>query len=220
MVGGNSQGTDTLTSLDLAPPGYGEHQFDQLYSDVDPSSYMTPTASGFNTPFGSGSSRASNEDLASLGTAAHSQLLANTLHNRLNNLTSPISSRRYRDHGNVSGPNTPSHGHSESRTEPGVLSRTGLVSSGDYFNRRNHRTYSRNNSTITGQESSDESSNPTTPGHPSDQETPRHLEYNSEALSKVPSYGTALRSRPPRGLGDDLPDYEQVLSRSQSPIDP
>lgn len=38
----------------MAPPGYGEHQFDQLYSDVDPSGFQTPAGmmSGAATPMG------------------------------------------------------------------------------------------------------------------------------------------------------------------------
>lgn len=49
---------------------------------------------------------------------------------------------------------------------------------------------------------------------------PQHIEYNTEALSRVPSYRTAL-SVPTRSLGitpGGLPDYETATSRPPSPL--
>ena len=219
MVNGDSQGAGETSSFDMAPPGYGDHQFDQLYSNVDPTGYITPTASGFNTPFDGHSRRTSADNLVSLGTAAHNQLMANTLHNRLNNLTNPVSSRYTRGHSSTSGPSTPTQNILEGMAGANDASRNGLATSGDYFSRRNHGSHSRNNSATFGQESSGESSGPNTPSLPSNLDTPLHLEYNNEALAKVPSYGTALRAPMPREYSGDLPNYEQASSMPPSPTE-
>jgi arrestin-related trafficking adapter 4/5/7 len=53
--------------MNAAPPLYGQHEFDHLYSEVDPSGYGTPgNFSTPGTPFGSHSRNISAEDLASL----------------------------------------------------------------------------------------------------------------------------------------------------------
>ncbi|KAL8783001.1 MAG: hypothetical protein Q9213_004958 [Squamulea squamosa] len=53
-----------------APPQYGEHRSDTLYSDLDPAGYVTPAGvmSGFSTPFNSQSRRGSADSLAGLTT--------------------------------------------------------------------------------------------------------------------------------------------------------
>ena len=219
MVSGDPQDSDGLANLDMAPPGYGEHQFDQLYSDVDTTGYATPNASGFNTPFGNNSRQTSVENLASLDTSTNGQLLANTLHNRLNNLTNPVSSRWSRDHTNTSGPSTPAHGILESMAGAGQASQGRPVSAGDYFTRANHDNHARNNASTLFQRSSAESSGPVTSNYLSHPEPSQHLEYNYEALAKVPSYGTALRSSLPRESGDDLPNYEQVSRTPSLPME-
>jgi hypothetical protein len=74
-----------------APPTYGLHQLDSLYSDIDPSGFMTPGGyrsmmnSGANTPFFAQSRRGSVEDLASMDAVAH-QTSAAALQHRLQNL--------------------------------------------------------------------------------------------------------------------------------------
>ncbi|KAK2813545.1 hypothetical protein FQN49_008292, partial [Arthroderma sp. PD_2] len=71
-----------------APPLYGDHQFDMLYSELDPHGYRTPGIySGVATPFGSISRNLSVENLSSLATmGAGGDVAATILHNRLVNL--------------------------------------------------------------------------------------------------------------------------------------
>ena len=66
----------------VAPPGYGAHTLDALYSGVDPADYMTPAPSAPATPLGALSRSGSYDDVASLAPVDR-QLSANTLHNRL-----------------------------------------------------------------------------------------------------------------------------------------
>ncbi len=71
-----------------APPLYGEHLYDQLYSDIDPSGYMTPAEnfSNTNTPFASRSRNASTDNIDSLAAATQATITAQQLQQELNNL--------------------------------------------------------------------------------------------------------------------------------------
>ena len=72
-----------------APPQYGEHRADALYSDLDPAGYVTPAGarSGFNTPFGPQSRSGSADNLANLGSASSSAgFTPIALSSRLDNL--------------------------------------------------------------------------------------------------------------------------------------
>jgi len=84
----NSRAIDAGSLDAMAPPGYGQHRLDQLYNDVDPSGFQTPAglASGLATPSGAISRNASVDNLAFMNDTDN--LAANTLRNRLNNLSS------------------------------------------------------------------------------------------------------------------------------------
>lgn len=70
-----------------APPLYGEHQFDQLYSELDISGYRTPgNGSGPGTPFGTLSRNLSAENLASMNALMGPNISASALHSRLSSL--------------------------------------------------------------------------------------------------------------------------------------
>ena len=70
----------------LAPPIYGDHQFDQLYGDFDQTGYDTPApASGSMTPRSPGGRSVSIDNLASMPGASNS-VAANALQNRLSEL--------------------------------------------------------------------------------------------------------------------------------------
>lgn len=185
-----------------APPLYGEHILDQLYADMDQSGLMTPAPqSGMNTPFYSQSmSRAgSHENLAGLGQESHPtgavppSLLSSRLQS-LNANSRNSSSRRL--HG--SGSNTP-YAIPEGET-PG------------YFDHANH---SGNNSNVLSRRTSEEEHH--TSNGASGYHTPEHQDYS--ALSKVPSYSTAIRS-PARGISynNALPDYNAATSAPPSPV--
>ena len=173
-----------------APPLYGEHQFDQLYSEVDPAGYRTPgPSSGSATPFGALSRNISAENLASMNAITNSQDLSASLHNRLSNLHA--SSRRPsperdlhtdRDHVHFHIPGD-SSGHSGQGT-PHSLSRS----------------------------SSDEIVHGTASGMPSGAATPRVPQYvEVESLSRVPSYSTAVRTTV-QPCDSGLPNYQTVMA--------
>ncbi|KAI4186585.1 MAG: hypothetical protein LQ346_005656 [Caloplaca aetnensis] len=71
-----------------APPVYGEHRLDILYSDLDPAGYMTPAGglSGIGTPFDSQSRRGSADNLTSINAMASTGVPPIALQSRLGNL--------------------------------------------------------------------------------------------------------------------------------------
>ncbi|KAL5335857.1 hypothetical protein BJX70DRAFT_374070 [Aspergillus crustosus] len=192
-----------------APPLYGEHQFDQLYSEVDPSGYRTPgPGSGPGTPFGTLSRNLSTENLASMNAITTSDISASALHNRLINLDdcghSRLSPSEHdhlgipTDHGPTSGPasgptsgaNThgpPSGSNTHSPGSPQLSRRTS--------DEVDHHDHDHENI-------------------PSGMATPFHPHYAElETLSRVPSYSTAVRSSV-RPHDNDLPDYQAVVAEN------
>ncbi|KAL8896921.1 MAG: hypothetical protein Q9192_002831 [Flavoplaca navasiana] len=78
-----------------APPRYGEHRSDVLFSELDPAGYVTPAGarSGFSTPFDSRSRRGSADNLANLAFASPpASFTPIALSSRLNNLDNATSS--------------------------------------------------------------------------------------------------------------------------------
>lgn len=70
------------------PPLYGQHQFDQLYSELDPSGYRTPgPCSGPGTPFSTLSRNLSVDNLASMNALTETDISASALHSRLTSLS-------------------------------------------------------------------------------------------------------------------------------------
>lgn len=172
-----------------APPLYGEHQFDQLYSEVDPAGYLTPgTASASATPFGGLSRNVSSENLASMNALTNTDISVSMLHNRLSNLDASRSGR-------------PSP---ERETPP---ERQGFHNyDGDNYNfgqaSPSFFSFSRRSSDDAGHDRT-----------PSGVATPRHPQSTEvEGLSRVPSYSTAVRSTI-RPRDSNLPDYQAVVAR-------
>ncbi|KAJ6160940.1 HECT-type ubiquitin ligase-interacting protein creD [Penicillium chermesinum] len=188
-----------------APPLYGEHQFDQLYSQLDPNGYRTPgPGSGPNTPFGPLSRNISAENLASMNALTNTDISASALHSRLTNLTN----RR----GHLSpteAPNTPAEQHPNSRQHnvhfdyfgPNANTGSGAGSG----------THSPNTPELSRRASDDEHDHEPIP---SGMATPFHPQYAEvETLSRVPSYSTAVRATV--GSYDSaLPDYNAVIASS------
>ena len=177
-----------------APPLYGDHQFDQLYSDVDPSGYRTPgPVSGPATPFGGLSRNLSAENLASMNAALTStDISASALHSRLSNL-----------HANrLSHPSPP-----DPEGPPDVR----LNVPSDYFNGPSSGSTSH---TPASPELSRRPSDEVEHDHdhiPSGTATPFHPQsMELESLSRVPSYTTAMRSTV-RMCEPGLPDYCDVV---------
>jgi arrestin-related trafficking adapter 4/5/7 len=212
-----------------APPLYGDHQLDQMYSEVDVSGYRTPANfSTPGTPFGDHSRNISSENLSSLdaitnGIAANGangaipgDVSATALRSRLQNLRS--------------GPNPLAHEeHNRSRDNSPEASRRSSAATGnqqrDYFSscRSSRGSRSRNSphsSTPSAGNSSRRSSGEN--GHhqhidylPSGTHTPAALEI--ENLCRVPSYSTAVRA-PARTThsGPGLPTYGAATSGDAS----
>ncbi|GIK06967.1 hypothetical protein Aspvir_002620 [Aspergillus viridinutans] len=179
-----------------APPLYGEHQFDQLYSEVDPSGYRTPgPGSGPGTPFGTLSRNLSAENLASMNALTTTDISASALHSRLSNL----HASRF---GNPSPSDTDGHTDAEQR-------RLGV--SVDYFG-------ASSGSNSHSPASPELSRRPSDEGYhdhdhiPSGMATPFHPQFAEvESLSRVPSYSTAVRSTV-GPCDSDLPDYQAVVA--------
>ncbi len=194
----------TAESLVSAPPMYGEHQFDQLYSDVDPSGYLTPAgrASGIATPYYSQSANASTENLASMDRMASGDFAPNALQHRLNNLEIAGASRSARDrpHASVSGDETPEHGSHEARRGEDAIQ--GQSSGRGYFDNPAGSTSRHSNSNPISRRVSEE--DPWAA-------TPQHIEFSSEEMCKVPSYSTALQSRA-TSMNENLPNYQAAIS--------
>lgn len=107
MAEDNTISTDHLGGVNSgafavgAPPQYGQHRSDLLYSDLDPAGYVTPAGnlSGFNTPYNSQSRRGSSDNLAALALASTTASFTPiALQSRLNNLDNATSADRTSSH--------------------------------------------------------------------------------------------------------------------------
>lgn len=212
-----------------APPLYGEHQFDQLYSGVDPNGYRTPgNLSTPGTPY-SHSRNISSENLASLNAITNGAGLSTSpggqhvsaaaLQSRLQNLH--INGHR----GQTSGADDEIHPSADGTD---LLRR-------DSSNRALQDYFSDNN-TNSGQHSSrgyspalqnGQHSNPLS-RQPSEEEvlasgnmTPRIRFDEVEDLARVPSYTTAVRTPAPKtpctGMGN-LPTYGDATHSTENPL--
>ncbi|KAI9726013.1 MAG: hypothetical protein M1834_009441 [Cirrosporium novae-zelandiae] len=179
----------TADAAQVAPPMYGEHQFDQLYSDIDTSGFTTR---GVNTPFMARSRNQSTENLsnlASMDALTESTVAPAELEQRLTNLQEPAQ----QDH-------------------PAPTSRN------SHYSRSGHSSNTQTPSHALSRRHSQEDGSSGTQN--SGAQTPRtlHLEADTEALSRVPSYQTAVRTPAVRTpFTDSLPDYNTAMSAPPSP---
>lgn len=197
VAGQTSTTAQALENLqDHAPPLYGEHQFDQLWSEIDPSGYMTPSGavSGVSTPLPTHSRNASTENLPSLVALSQSNSDAippQALHYRLSNLPDHVPSQSPRSSVYFRPPNSLRRGPSE---EDG-LEGPSLSPPGDDSNPLSRQT--------TGEVREE-----------SPVQASEHLEFNAEDLSKVPSYRTAVRAPVGTAYHGDLPNYEAATGHA------
>lgn len=219
------------------PPLYGDHQLDQLYSEVDFSGYRTPgNVSTPGTPFGSHSRNISSENLFALDEASGGSsapaangtgpgdVSAAALRSRLQNLRSgptPLA--------NECNPN-------DQDTSPDVARRTSATNGsrhGDYFSSETSSRRSRSRSSANGSRSVTPGPDRSSIGSgtnlsrrtsdeddyllPSGAQTPEPRFYEIEYLSRVPSYATAVRAPAHQPYsGSDLPSYGDATSRNGS----
>lgn len=218
LVHQRPQNVNTSSALDnLTPPQYGEHQFDQLYSEIDPSGYMTPAGgvSGSHTPSQSRSRSVSTDNLASMDGIASSDFGANALQSRLNSLEVAGSSRMVRDRSQLStfGDGTAPASFGTARTDDASYPQNTLPPGG---------CFGQPESSIDGP-----STSPPVSRRVSEEDevasgpvTPLHIEYSAESLAKVPSYSTAMLSNPTNLVNDGLPTYQSATNalRPSSPM--
>lgn len=219
LVNRGPQSINAAAAMDqLTPPQYGEHQFDQLYSDIDPSGYMTPGggASGVNTPLMSRSRSVSTDDLASMDGVASTDLAASVLQTRLNNLdvagTSGIARERHPHRFQLSGSGDGAEGSLEIQRAGDSTSQNSLPHNGSFQHLPSGTSPGDSNTVSRRVSEEDEAS--------SIPVTPQHIEYVSpEDLAKVPSYTTALQSQTRTPVNDGLPTY-QSATRTPIPLPP
>ncbi|QIX01437.1 hypothetical protein AMS68_006954 [Peltaster fructicola] len=213
---GTQAAFDGMNATLAAPPQYGQHQLDQIFSDIDPAGYMSRPGSGSNTPGDAlaHSRRASDENLQSLNGVAvgempsHGSAVPATLHSRLTNL-------QINDVLDPENARVPSQSSSGTGTPAGVT--TGRGSPDRSF------AGSRNRSSVlfatTAQ--SPIGSGLTSRRTSAEEETHNNLSlatYNLDDLSRVPSYNAALRTPiPATPFGDHPPSYIDATSRPPSP---
>lgn len=215
------QGPQTINASsalnDLTPPQYGEHRFDQLYSEIDPSGYMTPPegVSRSDTPFQSRSRSVSTDNLASMDGIASSDFGANALQSRLNTLEVAGSSRMVRDRSQLStsGNGTAPASFGTARTDDATTPQNSLPPDG-YFGQPESSMDGPSTSAPVSRRVSEEDEVASIPV------TPQHIEYSAESLAKVPSYSTAILSNPTTLVNDGLPTYQNATNafRPSSPM--
>ena len=221
MINQGLRSVNSAAALDdLTPPQYGEHQFDQLYSDIDPNGYATP-AGGVGTPFQSRSRSVSVENLTSLDGVASSDSAANVLQHRLSNLDMAGCNRVIRDrqlersHLSTSGDGTIENDSNEIARLNESSVRQNSLPTGGYFGHLGGNTNQQS-------PQSAETSNPVSRRASEEEDiasgpvTPQHIEYSAESLSKVPSYTTALQSQARTPVNDGLPTYHTATRTSTS----
>jgi hypothetical protein len=187
------------------PPSYERHQLDQLYDDIDPSNYL----SGANTPFYGISRNPSRENLNSMMIdSATAQNRAANLNGGgardLQDLTSRLAQLQDREnHWNIDEDFAhPSPRVSIQAPPPpsNLPSRHSAVSFRDSF--QQFLRSPTNNGYFPPQTNGGPSSN-----------------YDMEALARIPSYNTAMRTPvvTPPATRDGLPTYDIAISTPNSP---
>ena len=183
-----------------APPLYGDHLLDVLWSDIDANGYASPVngLSGINSPTQVWSRNASTENLGSAEPGPQpptSGVPAQALQSRLTTLPGEAGPSP-RDAARPRRPPGSPHSDSPERDRP---RRRGALSDGESGTPVSHP--------VSGEGRS---------GSPPAMAT-EHIEYDTEVLSKVPSYHTAMRAPTGLPLSSDLPDYEAATEAMHRP---
>ena len=225
LVDQSPQASKAATENDLnhsAPPTYGDHTLDKLYSEVDPSGYLTP-AIGLSTPGTPGYSRqTSSDNLRSLNVIANgnsgtstpnSSINAAALEYRLQNLHIGASQISQEDL------NVLVHPASETgsrRTSPPPAH----IQPEDYFAPNGPADQNQTSTGISPNEAATSSASISRrvseeDGQISGARTPFPQYAHMEDLARVPSYSTAVKAPAPRTGGGgsvSLPSYGAVMT--------
>ncbi|KAK3717366.1 hypothetical protein LTR37_005755 [Vermiconidia calcicola] len=216
--------TETTT---VAPPEYGRHQLDQLFSDMDPAGFMSRAPSNRGSPSGvNAQSRRGSQDnvpsqdhMPSLNGVANG--IANgdapesyggaspmLLHSRLTDLQQGSATARstaFSFRHSPSGGNSPAPGSLE---QPGSLTPSAPSSQPTSYLAQAMRQSSHSSAQGSRRVSGDENASEV---HQND--------YDMDSLARVPSYGAALRT--PGAItpySNGPPTYVEATSRPASPI--
>jgi hypothetical protein len=212
---------NTETTI-VAPPEYGRHQLDQLFSDMDPAGFMSRAPSDHGSPSSDNaqSSRTSEDNSPSFNDVVngvsdgdyaenHGSPNPSMLRSRLTDLQERDSSLSRRSPA-VSFSNSPTGGGSPA---PGVVDSpesqpgSNVSQSATYF--LSNLGQSRDRSVTGSRRTSDD--NTAAPV--------RQNDYDMDNLMRVPSYGAALRtSGTVTPFTDGPPSYVEATSRPASPL--
>ena len=204
----------------VAPPEYGRHQLDQLFSDMDATGFMSRAPSDPGSPGepDSQSRRSSEENLSSLDGMTNGvangdaldddgSLSPAILRSRLTDLQERDSSLNARSSA-VSFRHSPSGGVSPN---PGILDTTGSQLRSNPSSQPGSYNATIRRQSPPASDSGDESTSTEV----------RQRDYNMDHLTRVPSYGAALRTRTTiTSLTDGPPSYVEATSRPPSPQPP
>ncbi|PPJ53723.1 hypothetical protein CBER1_00834 [Cercospora berteroae] len=224
MSGVSDAELNSTETVVVAPPEYGRHQLDQMYSDIDVSGFMSRAGSGPGTPAGlyAQSRRGSHENVLSLNGLAdsdpaslHGSAMPHLLHSRLVNLQEDGHVNGFRasatsSHHSPSGGNSPAPGFIDSSdySPERAYRYTPPVRSGSYFPTTGSSPHS--SAPMSRRTSGDEHAHST---------SLHSRDYDLNDLSRVPSYGAALRT--PGSVTpftDGPPSYMEATSRPPSPV--
>ena len=219
-----AEASATYESNPEAPPTYGSHQLDQLYGDIDTAAFM----SGGNTPPGSNtlSRHGSSENLHAAHSNGHSSgdgsSSSNQLLSRLAELQERFNSRWSSSHPLPSSMDDdfthpiPRNDSNSSFINPYSALTSQSSPSQQLAQAQHHsRQGSRQGSLLSTTQQSTASAFAVQPVSSPIQ---INTEYDMEALARIPSYNTALRtplSQSPNQEG--LPTYDIAMSTPSSP---
>ncbi|KAF1999248.1 carbon catabolite repression protein cred [Amniculicola lignicola CBS 123094] len=176
-----------------APPTYGLHQLDELYNDIDPSGFMTP---GLMTP---GGNRSMGNSGANTPFSGHSR----------SGSAEDLASLDAIAHTNGGGASAAALQHRLHNLSISQNSR------GRYQPTR-HQSYHSSGDTTPHNGADEQPHPPPARGYFAGAEV-QSPEYDMEALSRIPSYNTAVRTPARTPVYEDLPTYEIATSRPSSP---
>lgn len=242
MPGLSDESLNNAETTLVAPPEYGRHMLDQIYSDIDPAGYMSRAGSVPGTPGGlyAQSRRTSHENLASLNGMANGLINGDVVNGHVNSsssspppnhgsatpsvLHSRLADLQEREHGSsvASLSNPSSREHSFSGPSSFSNRFTSTASNGNHSGTPSPAPGLINGSPDQSRENSLPSPSsyfPTSSRRESDENAAPAAVYDMSTLTRVPSYGAALRtptgSMTPYTAGP--PSYVEATSRPPTP---
>lgn len=212
-----------------APPLYGEHMLDKLYSEVDPSGYLTPglALSTPGTPYLQ-SRQQSHDNLRSLNAVASGNSGGNTPNGPLSINPAVLQYRLQNLH--VSGEPSQMNDQPDVQVQPASTEQSRRNSdpntgndyfvphsgSGSHSRGTPHMSPDHNGPWPNGSNAMSRRASEEEDGYQSGARTPFPQYAHMEDLSRVPSYSTAVKAnaprRPSRGEVTELPTYGATMT--------